>query len=262
MDLSARLAFATQTATAAAAFALERFRTLETLTIERKGHQDFVSEADRDTETLIRKAIAEAWPDDGIVGEEHGRHAGRSGFDWVIDPIDGTANFITGIPHWCVVLACTHHGLPVVGVIVDPNTGETFTAARGLGAHVNGRALRAATGATLSEGSIATGASGRADRGQATALVGAVLEGGGMYFRSASGALMLAYVAAGRLLGYIEDHMNSWDCFAALVMLEEAGGTHLPLDPDRSLEHGTRLVAGGPAIYPELERIAARVFTA
>jgi myo-inositol-1(or 4)-monophosphatase len=71
---------------------------------------------------------------------------------------------------------------------------------------------------------------------------------------------MLAYVAAGRLLGFVEDHMNSWDCFAALLMIEEAGGTHLPLDPDRSLEHGTMLIAGGPEIYPELEQIAGRVF--
>ncbi len=261
MDLTARLKFAEKTARAAGAFAHEAFRNRDRLTIESKGHHDLVSQADRDTEALIRAALAADWPEDGILGEEHGRAPGTSGFDWTIDPIDGTANYLAGIPHWCVSLACTQGGLPVVGAIHDPNTGEAFTAAKGLGAQVNGVPMRAATGARLSDGSIGTGASGRSDSEEVVTLVREILTGGGMYFRSASGALMLAYVAAGRLLGHIEDHMQSWDCFAGLIMLEEAGGRHQPLDPARSLEDGTRLVAGGAAIYPELERIAARAFT-
>jgi myo-inositol-1(or 4)-monophosphatase len=228
--------------------------------IESKGHQDLVSDADRATETLIRRAIAARWPDDGIVGEEHGRLRGTSGFDWVIDPIDGTANFVRGIPHWCVVIACTDGGLPVVGAICDPSTGELFSAAKGAGAFVNGRRLAAAAGASLRDGSVATGVSGKSDPAQATALVREILEPGGMFFRSASGALMLAYVAAGRLLGYVEDHMNSWDCFAALLMVEEAGGRHRPLDPGRALEQGTQVVAGGAGIFPVLDDIAERVF--
>lgn len=260
MDTVTRLAFAKETAAAAAAFAHEKFKALDQLTIERKGHQDLVSEADRDTETLIRDAIEATWPDDGIIGEEHGRKHGTSGFDWVIDPIDGTANYVSGIPHWCVVLACTHERLPVVGVIHDPNTNEVFSASKGHGAHVNGKPLKVADGAFLSEGSIATGTSGKSDKDEATALVGAVLHNGGMYFRSASGALMLSYVAAGRLLGYIEDHMNSWDCFAALLMVAEAGGEHLPLDAQSALEEGTRLVAGTPGVYPQLVKIAKDVY--
>ena len=260
MDLQARLAFARGIVHEAGAFAHEKFKALDQLTIESKGHHDLVSEADRETETLIRDAIARDWPDDGIVGEEHGREHGTSGFDWVIDPIDGTANFVTGIPHWCVVLACTYQGLPVTGVIYDPNTNETFTGSRGGGAHLNGKRLQTSNAVTLDGGSIATGASGRSDREQAAALVREILINGGMYFRSASGALMLAYVASGRLLGYIEDRMNSWDCFAGLLMIGEAGGQHLPLDADRALENGTMLVAGGSAIYPELEQIADRAF--
>ncbi|MEH6728140.1 MAG: inositol monophosphatase family protein [Hyphomicrobiales bacterium] len=260
MKLDTRLEFATDLATKAGKFAHEKFKVLDTLTIESKGHHDLVSEADRDTETLIRDAINAAYPDDGIVGEEHGRKYGTSGFDWIIDPIDGTANYLSGIPHWCVVIACAHEGLPVIGVIRDPNTDETFTASKGHGSHVNGKVMRIADGTTLTAGSIATGASGRSDREQAAALVREILINDGMYFRSASGALMLAYVASGRLLGYVEDHMNSWDCFAALLMITEAGGRHQTLDPDKSLENGTMLVAGNTDIYPILASIAERAF--
>lgn len=260
ISLDDRLTFAVELARKAGGFALSRFRAIDTLVIESKGHQDLVSDADRATETLIRDAIAARWPDDGIVGEEHGRKHGTTGFDWVIDPIDGTANFVRGIPHWCVVIACTKDGLPVVGAIHDPSTDEVFHAAKGAGAYVNGRPLKVAQGGALSDGSVATGVSGRTDPAKATAMVHEVLAPGGMFFRSASGALMLAYVASGRLLGYIEDHMNSWDCFAALLMVEEAGGRILPLDATRALENGTRVIAGGPNIYPTLDGIATRVF--
>jgi myo-inositol-1(or 4)-monophosphatase len=260
ISLDDRLTFAVDLARRAGEFALSRFRAIDTLVIESKGHQDLVSDADRATETLIRDAIAARWPDDGIVGEEHGRKYGTTGFDWVIDPIDGTANFVRGIPHWCVVIACTKDGLPVVGAIHDPSTGELFQAAKGAGAFVNGRRLKAAQGGSLRDGSVATGVSGRTDPAKASTLVHEVLAPGGMFFRSASGALMLAYVASGRLLGYVEDHMNSWDCFAALLMVEEAGGRILPLDAGRALENGTRVVAGGPNIYPTLDGITTRVF--
>ncbi|MEM1428708.1 MAG: inositol monophosphatase family protein [Pseudomonadota bacterium] len=258
--LTLRQEFAVSTARAGGAFALERFRDLDSLTIESKGHQDLVSDADRMTEDLVRRAISERYPDDGIVGEEYARVVGSSGYDWVIDPIDGTANFVRGIPHWCCVIACTHNGLPVVGAIFDPSTGEMFRAARGAGAFVNDRPMRVSAAQSLSEGSVAVGASGRSDREEAAALVREVLLPGGMFFRSASGALMLAYVAAGRLLGYVEDHMNSWDCFAALLMLGEAGGQHLPLDPELAITEGTRVIAGGPQVYPLLGEIADRVY--
>ncbi len=228
--------------------------------IESKGHQDLVSDADRATEVLIRDAMETRWPADGIVGEEHGRKHGTSSYDWVIDPIDGTANFVHGIPHWCVVIACTKDGLPVVGVIHDPCTGELFQAARGAGAFVNGRRMRAYGGDSLRDGSVGAGVSGKSDVGRSTALVREILAPGGMFFRSASGALMLAYVASGRLLGYVEEHMNSWDCFAALLMVEEAGGRIQPIDADHALDSGTRVVAGGAGIYPTLDAIARRVF--
>lgn len=255
-----RLDFALDLARQAGQFALGHFRAIDTLAIESKGHQDLVSNADRDTETLVRDAIAARFPDDGIVGEEHGRVHGTSGFDWVIDPIDGTANFVRGIPQWCVALACAQDGEPVVGVIYEPASGEMFSALRGGGAFVNGKPMRASTAASLTEGSVMVGVSGRTDPKVAVALVEAIVNQGGMFFRNASGALGLAYAASGRLLGYVEEHMNSWDCLAGLLMVEEAGGATLPIDPGTALDHGTRVVAGGAAIYPALSVIAEHAF--
>ncbi|MEM0937418.1 MAG: inositol monophosphatase family protein [Pseudomonadota bacterium] len=251
-----------ETAQEAGAFALSRFRDLDGLTIESKGHQDLVSDADRMTEERVRAAIAQHFPEDGIVGEEYDRVLGTTGYDWVIDPIDGTANFVRGIPHWCCVIACTYRGLPVVGAIHEPNVQETYSSAKGAGAHLNGAPMRVNRADALSAGSVAVGANGRSDTERAADLVREVLRPGGMFFRSASGALMLAYVASGRLLGYVEDKMNSWDCFAALLMISEAGGQHGALDPETALTEGTRVVAGGPGIYPQLAEIADRVYGA
>jgi myo-inositol-1(or 4)-monophosphatase len=254
-----RLDFAVALARRAGAFAHQRFRALDSLTIERKGHQDLVSEADRQTETLVRDAIALRWPDDGIVGEEHARVHGSTGFDWVIDPIDGTANFLAGIPHWCTVIACTQGGVPVIGAICDPCTGEMFQARKGGGAFVGGAPMRVSSAVSLDQQTVVTGVSGRSDTVAATALVGEILATGAMFYRSASGALALSYVAAGRLAGYVEDHMYPWDCFAALLMLEEAGGRHQGLAPG-ALDTGTAVVAGGAGVYDQLRQIAGRVY--
>lgn len=259
-DAQSRLSFAVDLAERAAQVALGHFRSIDTLTIESKGHQDLVSNADRDVETFIRKEIAAAWPEDGIVGEEHAPVASRNGHVWVIDPIDGTANFVRGIPAWCVVLACTFEGRTEVGVICEPSSGETFSAGRGLGASVNGKPIRVSAATSLSDGSVGTGYSSRIEAEGVLTAIRDVIAGGGMFFRNASGALMLAYVAAGRLIGYLEEHMNSWDCIAALLMVEEAGGTILQTDPATVIDHGTMVVAGGPGVYTEIEAIALRAF--
>jgi myo-inositol-1(or 4)-monophosphatase len=258
-DYAERLAFTVDLAREAGAFALGQFRVLETLVVERKGHQDLVTEADRATETLVREALARRWPDDGIVGEEHARVHGTSGYDWVIDPIDGTANFVAGIPHWCTVIACCKDGVPVVGVIFDPSTGELFRASKGGGAFVDQKPMTASAATSLSEGSVFAGVSGATDPAVAAALVVEILNARSLFYRAASGALGLAYVASGRLLGYVENRMNSWDCFAALLMLEEAGGRHQGFAPG-SLDAGTKVVAGGPGVHDALTGIAARVY--
>jgi len=259
-QLSERLAFAIDLARRAAELGRKHFRSLDTLTIESKGHQDLVSNADRDVETFIRAELAKTYPDDGIFGEEHAPFEGSSGHVWVIDPIDGTANFVSGIPAWCVVLACSYRGTTEIGVICEPSHDETFWAERGKGAFVNGKPMTVSQTPSVTEGSVATGFAARQDSDGIIRLITGLIAEGGMFFRNASGALMLAYVASGRLIGYIEQHMNSWDCIAGLLMVEEAGGKVMPFDPDTVIEHGARVVAGGPHVFPQLEKLARQSY--
>lgn len=259
-DLDDRMHFAIDLARRAGELGLRYFRDLENLTIESKGHQDMVSDADREVELFIRAAIANAYPDDGIVGEEHAPVTGSTGHVWVIDPIDGTANFVRGIPAWCVVIACARNGETVVGVIHEASTDETFYGRLGGGAFVNGRPIRASGAAALTEGSVGTGLSNRAATQHVAVLVSLIMAEGGVFYRNASGALMLAYAAAGRLLGYIEEHMNAWDCLAGMLLVEEAGGTVLKADPRTVLSQGTQVIAGGKHVFPKLQALCAQAF--
>lgn len=258
---SDRLDFAVNLARKAGDLGMEYFRRLESLTVTKKGHQDLVSEADRDVETLVRAELAKAYPDDGIVGEEHGRIEGTSGYTWVIDPIDGTANFVAGIPQWCVILSCVHNGETIVGVIHDPNANETFRAAKGEGAFVNERPIRASDSESLSDGSLGIGFNGRTEASDAINCIGALVSKGGVFFRNASGGLMLAYAASGRLIGYCESHMNAWDCLAGMLLMKEAGGEVAPHDVDDALTNGTRVVVGGPNVFKDILEIAEGSFS-
>ncbi|QPC89637.1 inositol monophosphatase family protein [Mesorhizobium sp. INR15] len=259
-DHDTRMHFAIELARRAGELGLKYFRDLDNLTIESKGHQDLVSDGDREVELFIRAAIATDYPQDGIVGEEHASVAGSSGYVWVIDPIDGTANFVRGIPAWCVVIACARDGETVVGVIHEPSTGETFHGRLGGGAFVNGRPIKTSEATSLEEGSVGTGFSNRAEAQNIAVLVRHLLADGGVFFRNASGALMLAYVAAGRLLGYVEEHMNAWDCVAGMLLVEEAGGTILKADPKTVLQHGTQVITGGKHVFPKLQALCSEAF--
>ena len=256
-----RLDFAIDLARKAGELGLEYFRRLDTLTITSKGHQDLVSEADRDVETLVRDEIAKAYPDDGIVGEEHGRIDGSSGYIWVIDPIDGTANFVTSIPQWCVIIACVRDRETVIGVIHDPCSGEVFSAGRGSGAFVDGREIKASQTGSLKVGSVGVGFNGRTAASDATNCVSALIAEGGIFFRNASGGLMLAYAASGRLIGYVEAHMNAWDCLAGLLIAEEAGNGVEAVDAADALDNGARIVVGAPGVFDDLKRIAETSFS-
>jgi myo-inositol-1(or 4)-monophosphatase len=257
--LDHRLTVALRVARAAGELGLRHFRSLELLSIESKGHQDLVSNADREVELFVRAEFAKEFPEDGIVGEEHAPATGTSGHVWVIDPIDGTANFVRGIPAWCVVIACVHDGVTELGVIHEPSTGETFSATRGGGAHLNGCLISASSAVSLTEGSVGTGSSNRKPLQHVVDLIALLSAEGGVFFRNASGALMLAYVASGRLLGYCEEHMNAWDCLAGLLMIEEAGGRIVPPAPDVVAE-GTLVIAGGAAIFPKLLALCEQAY--
>ena len=244
----------------AGAEALRYFRDLGSLSVERKGHQDLVSEADRNVELLVRDRLTTLFPDDGIVGEEHAPAAGTSGYTWVIDPIDGTANFLTSIPAWAVVLACTHGSDIVIGVIYDPVHDEIYTARAGEGAYLNGKPMQVAQTEGLHDGTIGLGYSNRSKPRTVVRMADEILSRGGLFYRNASGAVSLAFVAAGRLIGYAEDHMNAWDCLAGQLLIQEAGGMIEDQDAQAMLAEGGRVVVGAPAVFEALCEMADRAF--
>ena len=240
--------------------AVQYFRDQDTLVINHKGHQDFVSQADRNVELLVRDLLAKAFPDDAIVGEEHAPSPGTSGFTWVIDPIDGTTNFINAIPAWTVVIAGVQDGATQIGVIHDPCNDETFVALKGQGAQLNGAPLDLDDPRKLSDGTIGIGYSNRVDDQGIIRLVTALVGEGSMFYRNASGALSLAYVAAGRLLGYSEEHMNAWDCLAGQLIVAEAGGVVEAQDADAMIRDGGRVVVGTPPVFDQLLQISKAAF--
>lgn len=245
-DISARLAAATRIAKAAGEKALGYFLARGQLEVSQKSAQDRVSEADRDIETLIRDAILAEFPEDSLLGEEHGGTGGHTPFLWVIDPIDGTSSFLAGLADWCISIAVVVDGEPVIGVIEAPRHRETWVAARGRGATVNGAPLRIAPETDLASGMFAFGGSLRCDPAETGGLISRLMQAGAVAFHNGSGALMTAYIADGRLTGYYDAHIKSWDCFAGLVMVAEAGGV---FDYAGTLEEGGSLLAGAPHAF-------------
>lgn len=259
--LAERHAAAEAIARAAGAYVLDRFRNRGQVSVGRKGPHDEVSDADRAAEALIRGRIAEAFPDDRVLGEEAGFGGGEDdavadGWLWVVDPIDGTACFVAGVPVWCVSIAVMHDGRPVIGVVEDPNAGETFSARSGGPATCNGVTIRASDATDLGAGSVGVGYSTRVKPKDTLEPLTRLLEAGGMFQRNGSGALMVCYVAAGRLIGYFEPHINAWDCLAGLVLVERAGGWQSDFLADGGLARGNRLLVGAPGVAAELRRIA------
>ena len=255
-----RLAFAKKTAQQAGVLAMEFFASISDLIIEQKGVQDLVSNADRDVEIFIREAIAKEFPEDGIVGEEFDNVDSASGHIWVIDPIDGTANFVTGIPQWCVILACVHDDQTKIAAIFEPGAGEMFSAMKGKGAFLNDKSIAVSTTTGLDHGNLGVGMNGRTETSAVVKFVDELASRGGIFFRNASGGLMLCYVAAGRLIGYAEPHMNAWDCLAGQLLIAEAGGRVEKQSANQMLVSGGRVVASAPAIFDELVMMADRTF--
>ncbi len=251
-----RLKAAIAIAKSGGALALDYYRRLPTLEVVSKGLQDFVTEADQNVELHIRDLITAAFPDDGIVGEEHAPKTGTTGYRWVIDPIDGTSNFINAMPVWCVVIAIVKDDATQIGVIHDPVHDETFHAVKGAGAMLNDAPMRMPADAVISRGTISTGYCNRISKASLVAVIDAVVARDGVFHRNGSGALSLAYVAAGRLIGYLEGHMNAWDCLAGQLIIAEAGGRVEPQSADDMIVKGGRVVAGSAGIFDELVQIA------
>jgi myo-inositol-1(or 4)-monophosphatase len=252
--LATRAAFAAELARSAGALANRYFRGEFAFAVEEKdGPQDFVSAADRAVEAHIRDALGSVFPHDAMLGEEGGGDVGNR--VWVVDPIDGTLNFVHGVRYWCVSLCYIEDGVRTVGATYDPSLDELFLAERGRGATLNGKPIRGSNCAYLAQALIAQGYVHRHRLDDHLALRRALLSSGAAVKDPGAGALMLAHVAAGRFDAFYEPHMHPWDASAGLLLVEEAGGKALPYPAQNALAEGGAVLASAPAIFGLLEAL-------
>ncbi|TAM51331.1 MAG: inositol monophosphatase [Paraburkholderia sp.] len=256
IDLDARYALARKIARQAGQRALQMFRNRAALEVEHKGLQDVVSMADREVEGIVRGHVSDAFPEDAFLGEESASGASatlqRECVVWVVDPIDGTSCFLNGMHAWCISIGILIDGEPAVGVVFDPNSGELFHAARGQGAFEGDTRLTASPARSVRDGVLGVGFSHRVEPDAFVPFLDRLLRDGGMFIRNGSGALMIAYVAAGRLIGYYEPHINAWDCLAGIVLVREAGGAVNDFFADGGLLAGNPIIAAGEGVYANL----------
>ena len=254
--LESRYLLAQSIAMHAGMMALDMFRRREQLVVELKGLQDMVSAADRDVEKYIKERVHAIFPADDFLGEEGGADLDDADYIWVVDPVDGTACFVNGMYSWCISIAVLHRGVPVIGVVFDPNANELFHARLGGGAFCGAKPMRVHPGETLKDGVLGVGTSFRVGIEDFIPFIESVLRDGGMFIRNGSGALMITYVAAGRLIGYYEPHMNSWDALAGLVLVSEAGGMGNAFMDNNGLMRGNPLLVANPVVWQRLAVLA------
>ncbi len=241
----------------AGALALDYYRRRASLPIERKGLQDFVSDADKKTEDLIVERLSRLFPDDSILGEEGGLRQ-RGPRLWVIDPIDGTANFLRGIPHWCVSVGMIAEGRAVIGLLFNPVTGEMFSAHAGGGAYLGDEPITVSGLADLGASSIGMGYAHRLPLAPYVAEMEAALRAGIDCRTLGSGALDIGFVAAGRLDATYYGHINLWDVAGGLAILAEAGGIASDFMAGDAATNGNELLVATPALYEPLRAMLLR----
>ena len=223
--------------------ALYHFQKIDDLEISEKSRNDFVSNADCDVELLLREAIARHFPEDGVMGEEYGHEPGPSGITWVIDPIDGTANFVSGRPQWCVSIACLCGAKIIAGCIYDPVHDELYFAGEDTPATRNGQPIHVTKTADIDRATVGVGLKPSKGDSSGFVMLTPMVEAGARLYRNSSGALSLAYVADGRLDAYVERHMHSWDFFAGALIVRQAGGFMRDFDPAAALTAGAPVIA-------------------
>ena len=219
---------------------------------------DMVTEFDRASEALIVGGILEARPDDAIIGEEGTDTAGTSGIDWLIDPIDGTTNFLYDLPGWAVSIAAASAQGTEIGVVYLPITNELFTATAGEGAFLNGRRLQCSDTEQLALALVATGFSYQVERRRSQAQrVAAMLPRVRDIRRLGAAAPDLCYVAAGRVDVYFEQWLGAWDLAAGLLIAQEAGCRTGSIDSGPARPDS--VMAANPALYPQMHALVAEI---
>ncbi|MEM9592671.1 MAG: inositol monophosphatase family protein [Acidobacteriota bacterium] len=258
------LAAAVDAAKAGAEVLRHYFRSAD-LDVRAKEANDFVTRADHESEERILRVLRGRFPDHRILAEESGRvealdgrgeggDGGAEAVEWIVDPLDGTSNYLHGLPVFCISIGCRRGENLLAGVVYDPIGDELFTASRGGGAHWNGRPVSVSTGPGLAGAFLATGYPFRA-RGALDLYLDVfreVFQHAGGVRRCGAAALDLAYTAAGVYDGFFEFRLSPWDLAAGVLLVKEAGGRVSDLDGGEGYFQGGNVVAGGPGVHAEL----------
>lgn len=245
----------------AGAEVLRRTFGADDLRVEQKAVNDFVSRADRESESAIVDLILGAFPGHSILGEEGGVYAGGGGdIEWVLDPLDGTSNFLRGLPYFCTSVACRCGPDTLVGVVLDPLRGDLFTAVAGEGSRRNGQPIRVRPSTGLKGAFLATGFPFKAHPALDTYLdvFRAVFLEAQAIRRCGAAALDLAYTAAGVFDGFFEFRLAPWDLAAGCLLVQEAGGVASDLDGGSDYLSSGNVLAGAPELHRDLLAVMAR----
>jgi myo-inositol-1(or 4)-monophosphatase len=239
---------------------LSNLNRLEKLNVEQKGHNDYVSDADRKAEELVIGVIHKHYPDHEILAEESGAQ-GESDTVWIIDPLDGTTNYLHGFPVFAVSIGVQVKGRMEHAVVYDVLRQELFTASRGQGAQLDGRKIRVSGARELEHSLIGTGfpfRNANKETGPYMAMLEKVLQNTSGVRRPGAAALDLAYVAAGRLDAFFETGLAPWDLAAGSLIIREAGGIVSGLDGSEDYLDGGHVLCGTPKIYAGLAKLCSR----
>ncbi|MBE1294889.1 inositol monophosphatase family protein [Phycobacter azelaicus] len=234
------------------------FREVENLQVSMKGAGDFVSKADIAAEKILKEELMGARPTYGWLAEEGGETPGEDPTRrWIVDPLDGTTNFLHGLPHWAISIALEHKGKVVAGVIYDAAKDEMFFAEKGTGAWMNDTRIRVSGRHRMIESIFATGLpfGGRSDLPATLQDLARLMPACAGVRRWGSAALDLAYVAAGRYDGFWERRLNAWDLAAGIIIVKEAGGLIEAIDPEQEILESGEVVCANEAIYENFAKV-------
>lgn len=236
------------------------FGEVENLQVSRKGPADFVSTADLNAQKILRQELGAARPEFGFLMEESDGAADTSGKAerWIVDPLDGTSNFLHGLGHWAISIAAERAGELIAALVFDPIKNESFWAEKGMGAYSHNRRLRVSARRAFPDCLIATGIPFKGvmhKRPNFSKQLDAVMPEVAGIRRFGAAALDLAYVAAGRYDGFWEEGLGPWDCAAGILLVKEAGGFVSPITPNADLLGTGSLVASNAELHPSLVKL-------
>ncbi|GBG14133.1 myo-inositol-1(or 4)-monophosphatase [Novimethylophilus kurashikiensis] len=234
-------------------------QNIDALTVRNKRHNDYVSEVDHAAEQAIVETLLEAYPNHAILGEEGGKQGGDADYLWIIDPLDGTTNFLHGFPQYCISIALQHRGVLEQAVVYDPNRNDLFTATKGRGAFLNDRRIRVSKRTKLQESLIGTGLPFR-DFTHVDTYLGMfkdMMQKTSGIRRPGSAALDLAYVACGWYDGFWEIGLSKWDVAAGGLLVLEAGGLVGDFEGNESWMATGNIAAGNPKVFGQMLQVLA-----